>query len=294
MFTSNDGAADPTGVMGLRIAAFAIDLGVIFVISVAVMLAAFFTMAQRSPASQVTCNSGGLNLSASINANTDAEGRLKPQFCVQDGNDVLYIPAADEGTFSSTFYLSGFLVGVADLVVLQGLTGSSLGKLLVGLKVIRGDGGPVGVARALVRYLFLAIDAGCCFVIGAATSFTSAGHRRVGDMVAQTLVVSKRWVPTPPNPSPPPMVPGAAPSPFGTPGAQGPPTMPAQPPTIGQAPPVQWPQPGEAARPSDDPSSGGDGPFWDAARDTYILYDRSAGAWVEWDEAARAWVPISR
>lgn len=238
--------------MGLRVAAFAIDVGVILVLSLGIMLGAFFSMAERAPSSVVRCANTGFDLGAASDPATDSSGDALPQFCVQDGDDVLFVPVADENTFAATFYLAGFLLGVLDLVVLQGITSASLGKTLVGLRVVRPDGRPAGVGRALVRYVLLAIDAGCCFIIGVATSFTTPGHRRVGDMAADTLVVSKN-----------------APAP--APAAGG------------------WPRPQ-----SDDPSAGGDGPFWDADRDTYIQYDRPSNRWLEWHEASGTWVPISR
>lgn len=78
-------------------------------------------------------------------------------------------------------------------VVLQGLTSMTPGKLLVGLRTVRADGRPPGVARALVRGLFWPVDAfPWCFPLVAVIALSgSRGHRRVGDKAAGTLVVRR-------------------------------------------------------------------------------------------------------
>jgi hypothetical protein len=81
------------------------------------------------------------------------------------------------------------LAGFLDLVVLQTLTGASVGKLCVGLRVIEQPGNEARFMRVLGRWLFLAIDLGC-FLVGLVTTLATRPHRRVGDLVCGTYVVA--------------------------------------------------------------------------------------------------------
>jgi serine/threonine-protein kinase len=109
--------------------------------------------------------------------------------CIRIG-DTIY------GSASQTLSYAPFAVGsaVLVLVVLQGLTGATVGKLLVGLRVVDRDGRPPGLRQALVRTLLLVID-GFPWVVpllGWLVAATNARHRRVGDFAAGTMVVRRR------------------------------------------------------------------------------------------------------
>ena len=86
-------------------------------------------------------------------------------------------------------------VSFAYYVVMQGLLGSTLGKLMVGLRVVRPDGSIANVGWAALRWLFFFVDGPLTFFIcGLVTFLVSKGHRRVGDMIASTYVVSAAQV----------------------------------------------------------------------------------------------------
>ncbi len=77
--------------------------------------------------------------------------------------------------------------------------GRTLGKLAMGLRVLRDDGGPIGFRQALVRGLagFLIEKPGIVLgglgtAIGLITIGTSASSKRVGDMMAGTFVLNER------------------------------------------------------------------------------------------------------
>jgi uncharacterized RDD family membrane protein YckC len=86
----------------------------------------------------------------------------------------------------------GFLVllYVVVFVIVQGRTGASPGKALLGLRVVRPDGTRSGVLRSLVRALCWVID-GISILLPIAlwTAWFTPGHRRVGDFAAGTFVV---------------------------------------------------------------------------------------------------------
>lgn len=89
--------------------------------------------------------------------------------------------------------------------------GRSLGKLAVGLRVVRDDGGPIRFRHALVRGAIGVVEILMTFgVIACIASLVSARGRRLGDVFAGTLVVRER-IPVAPSgfvPPPPPWLAG--------------------------------------------------------------------------------------
>lgn len=105
----------------------------------------------------------------------------------------------------------GLLVLVGYPVTVETLTrGRSLGKVAMGLRVVREDGGPIRFRQALVRGLAgLIVDFGVFSfftgVIGLVSSLASTKGKRVGDLLAGTVVLRER-MPVPaatPVPMPP-------------------------------------------------------------------------------------------
>ncbi len=90
------------------------------------------------------------------------------------------------------------LVFVVCPVTVETLTrGSSLGKLAVGLRVVRTDGGPIRFRQALVRGLAgFVVDFGVFSLfsgaIGLISALSSTHGQRVGDRLAGTVVVRER------------------------------------------------------------------------------------------------------
>jgi uncharacterized RDD family membrane protein YckC len=110
--------------------------------------------------------------------------------------------AAEDGALVATVTLVlvvGVFVGYP--VALETLTrGRTLGKMTMGLRVVRDDGGPTGFRQALARGLAgFVVDFGILSLftgaIGLITSLASSRGRRVGDVLAGTVVVRER-VPT--------------------------------------------------------------------------------------------------
>jgi uncharacterized RDD family membrane protein YckC len=99
-------------------------------------------------------------------------------------------------------------------VVMETLTrGRSLGKLALGLRVVRDDGGPITFRHALVRGLVgLTLERPGIFLaslgpaVGMLVSLLSARGKRIGDMAAGTVVLQERvpprpdWMPVMPPP----------------------------------------------------------------------------------------------
>jgi len=278
--------ADPTAVFGRRVLAAVLDLLLLLV-----------------PA--------GMLASAQLEYLELGSDRQASDFC-EDFMD------AEEGvcaSFEETAYFGDeavgqafgaavLAIGVVNLVVLQGLTGFSVGKLLTGLRTVRADGSACGIGRAFVRWILWVVDGQPCGLplVGFITGLTTVGHRRVGDMAAKTFVVGAGSAGSPVA------VPGltaplAAPAGYATAGAWGSPppgptwgTSPSPPPPSDPGT-AGWAAPGES---TPDPDAGGPSqqppgpaaPQWDEARGTYIQWDPSQSAWLQWDEAARSWSRI--
>ena len=84
---------------------------------------------------------------------------------------------------------------VAWPTMLETLTrGRSLGKVMMGLRVVRDDGGPIRMRHSLVRalamvFLDLWVTSG---VVGGLSALTSSKSKRMGDHLAGTIVVGER------------------------------------------------------------------------------------------------------
>jgi uncharacterized RDD family membrane protein YckC len=103
---------------------------------------------------------------------------------------------ASNGSFRAELTGVPFLVAVvawlAYMTLAEATVGASLGKLLVGVRVRRADGGRVTVAGAAVRNLLRLIDALPYFIpylVGGVAVARSPQRQRLGDRAAGTVVV---------------------------------------------------------------------------------------------------------
>ena len=77
-------------------------------------------------------------------------------------------------------------------VYLEGRKGQTVGKMVVGIKVVREDtGGVPGTKAALVRTLLRVVDGFFGYLVGYLVAASSQRRQRLGDMAARTLVVRK-------------------------------------------------------------------------------------------------------
>jgi uncharacterized RDD family membrane protein YckC len=85
----------------------------------------------------------------------------------------------------------GLLV-VAYYVVLEGFRGQTIGKMAAGITVVSETTGRTpGIGAAAVRTLLRLVDGLLAYTVAFAVTLSSAKRQRLGDMVAQTLVVRK-------------------------------------------------------------------------------------------------------
>lgn len=251
-------AGDPTAVFGRRVVASLIDGVLVIGPAVATATAEF----EYLP--------------------VDALGMDPQVFCdryiaEQDGFCANTADIDDRVYFSDGSFVSSGLVfwglGLLLLVVLQGLTGWTVGKLITGIRTVKEDGTPPGLVKSFLRWLLWVVDGQPCGLplVGFITGLTTTGHRRVGDMAAKTFVVRA----------------SVAGAPVSVPGLTSPPTAPV----AAYGTPSAW---GAAADtgPAAGPAAGATGPQWDPQRGTYIQWDPAQRRWLQWDEATRAWTTI--
>ncbi|MSO87906.1 MAG: RDD family protein [Acidimicrobiia bacterium] len=233
-------APDPTAVMGRRVVAALIDVTLV----VGLLLVVWFGQAVNEPlpagaAYGATCT----DLTEDLRANTQ---------CVELGSRVYYVSDPDRAaTISLGFLVTTFLI----FGVIQGLTGRTVGKVIMGLRTVGEDGHVPGIGRGILRGLFWLVDGPFVLflpigIVGFICALTTPGHRRVGDMASHTFVITKAAAGVPV------VVPGlTVPSPVGA--------------------FVHQP-----------------GPQWDEARGAYIQWDPDQQAWLVWEEPTRRWVVI--
>lgn len=91
--------------------------------------------------------------------------------------------------------ISGSATGVVAIlyfIVMEATSSATLGKMIMGLRVVRQDGAPISWTESIIRNLLRIIDAlPFAYIVGAILIWTSPLKQRLGDRVAHTLVVRK-------------------------------------------------------------------------------------------------------
>jgi uncharacterized RDD family membrane protein YckC len=202
----------PTKVMGRRVVAFLIDL----VISYAFAAIVFFAMAEKDTDIARDVLSGKLDPNETTYINVSL-GDTK--YSIVGGGKFFL--------FMALWVAFSFAIHVA----LQGIKGYTPGKAIMGLRTVDASGRPPGIGKAIVRWLLWIVDGFFFWIVGLVTALATENNQRVGDLVAKTYVVDKRFAgqPLPLG--------GAQPAFAGAPGYGGPPPVGGYPPQ-GGAPPV--------------------------------------------------------
>ncbi len=109
------------------------------------------------------------------------------------------VNAQDTAAVAAVVVVELILVLAGYPILMEWLTrGRTVGKLCMGLRVVRDDGGPIGFRQALVRGLSgLILEkpgllAPLTTTIGVATMMFSSAEKRLGDMMAATFVLNER------------------------------------------------------------------------------------------------------
>lgn len=107
--------------------------------------------------------------------------------------------AVDSGTLSTHLSVEGtpvLILMFAPLgywVLLEGIWGKTVGKMITGLKVVMEDGSPITPMAAVIRNLVRIIDIIPFFyVVGAIFVMATDKKQRLGDRVANTIVIKAK------------------------------------------------------------------------------------------------------
>ena len=93
------------------------------------------------------------------------------------------------GTLGSLIYLVGIF---CYYLFMEGYLGQTVGKMLLGIKVVREDGGGLpGLGPAAWRTILRVIDGILFYLVAFISVLATQKNRRLGDMAAHTLVVRK-------------------------------------------------------------------------------------------------------
>lgn len=78
-------------------------------------------------------------------------------------------------------------------IVMEALLGATVGKLVLGIRVVKLDGSPIGWGESIVRNLLRIVDQlPSGYVLGALLIWSSPTRQRLGDRAAHTVVVRRR------------------------------------------------------------------------------------------------------
>ena len=105
------------------------------------------------------------------------------------------------GATSSGFDLQGgpafvfFGIGFAYFIVMEATTGQTLGKMAMKLKVVKKDGAKIDWQASIIRNLLRIVDGFFFYLVGAIVVWVSKSKQRLGDMAANTIVVSAKAAP---------------------------------------------------------------------------------------------------
>lgn len=106
------------------------------------------------------------------------------------------------GATSTGFELSGipFLltvaVWIAYFAVLEKTVGATLGKMVMGLRVVQPDGCSISWSSSIIRNLLRIVDGLFFYLVGAILVWQSPTRQRLGDRVGHTMVVKARDLPS--------------------------------------------------------------------------------------------------
>ncbi len=110
-----------------------------------------------------------------------------------------FLSEVSEALAAATVIISVVLVMIGYRLVMETLTrGQTLGKMALGLRVVRDDGSAIRFRQALVRtLLWLFVDFAPWFACcpGIVSSLTNKQGKRIGDMLAGTVVIRERHQP---------------------------------------------------------------------------------------------------
>jgi uncharacterized RDD family membrane protein YckC len=102
---------------------------------------------------------------------------------------ILGVEMTEQGTTPWYWGLFSFIIYIGYYTYLEGSRGQTIGKMITRIKVVREDGRPIDMNKALTRNILRIIDGFIVYLIGAILIWRSDKKQRLGDRWANTVVV---------------------------------------------------------------------------------------------------------
>jgi uncharacterized RDD family membrane protein YckC len=81
---------------------------------------------------------------------------------------------------------------VVYFIVFEALFGQTIGKLIMGIKIVDKEGNSPGFRKSLIRNLLRVVDAlPTLYILGSYLIYTSEKNQRYGDQIAKVRVIKK-------------------------------------------------------------------------------------------------------
>ncbi len=101
------------------------------------------------------------------------------------------VAGRNAGIISITGGIGG-LIGILYFFVLEATMGATLGKRLMGLRIVKEDGSPISWGESIIRNLLRIVDGLFFYLVGAIIIWNTQRRQRLGDILAHTVVVRAR------------------------------------------------------------------------------------------------------
>ena len=101
------------------------------------------------------------------------------------------VAGRNAGVISITGGIGG-LIGILYFFVLEATMGATLGKRLMGLRIVKEDGSPISWGESIIRNLLRIVDGLFFYLVGAIIIWNTQRRQRLGDILAHTVVVRVR------------------------------------------------------------------------------------------------------
>ena len=95
----------------------------------------------------------------------------------------------ERGTMPWSWGLFYFVFYIGYYTYLEGSRGQTIGKMITKIKVVREDGKPIDMNQAFTRNILRIVDGLIGYFIGAILIWRSNTKQRLGDFLANTIVV---------------------------------------------------------------------------------------------------------
>ncbi|GHO78829.1 hypothetical protein KSD_66000 [Ktedonobacter sp. SOSP1-85] len=86
----------------------------------------------------------------------------------------------------------GGIIALVYYFYMEATQGGTFGKKILGLRIVKEDGSPIGWSESIIRNLLRIIDGLFAYLIGAILIWTSPRKQRLGDRAAHTVVIKTR------------------------------------------------------------------------------------------------------